>query len=221
MTRLQALICSIAVAPAGLHGSELLIQVTDSTAQPLEHAVVLLGSGADTALSQDTRAGQTARMTQQNRLFSPHVLVVPSGSGVEFPNLDNTQHHVYSFSAAKTFELELYSGQPEAPVEFDSPGVVELGCNIHDQMQAFVVVADTPFHGTSHPQGHIRRPLPEGTGYPLQLRVWHPRLEDNRVLQTLTVSAPVDGPVTVLLAVTPVAEPSTSLERLQQRFRDL
>lgn len=221
MTRLQALICSIAVAPAGLHGSELLIQVTDSTAQPLEHAVVLLDAGADSGSPLDRTASPTARMIQQHRQFSPHVLVVPSGTEVEFPNLDNTQHHVYSFSPAKTFELELYSGQPEAPVEFDSPGVVELGCNIHDQMQAFVVVTDTPFHGTSDPQGRIRLPLPDGSGYPLQLRIWHPRLEDNRVLQPLTVSSPAEGPVTVSLAVTPAAEPSTSLERLQQRFRDL
>ncbi|MGO1462421.1 MAG: Cupredoxin, partial [Oleiphilaceae bacterium] len=70
-----------------------------------------------------------AKVVQKDRMFHPHVLILPTGSSVNFPNRDNTQHHVYSFSPAKPFNLELYAGQPEAPVLFDQPGIVELGCN--------------------------------------------------------------------------------------------
>ena len=147
--------------------------------------------------------------------------MIRTGTGVEFPNLDNTQHHVYSFSPARTFELELYAGQPEAPVVFGTTGVVELGCNIHDQMQAFVVITDSAFQAVSDAGGQARLTIPDDTGFPLQLRVWHPRLEDNRDLQTVTVDSANDGRVAFALSVAAVPEPSGSLDRLQQRFRDL
>lgn len=86
-----------------------------------------------------------AVMEQRNRAFIPHVLAVQTGTAVRFPNLDDVQHHVYSFSTAKPFQLPLYKGNPPTPVVFDKPGVVTLGCNIHDQMSAFIVVVDTPF----------------------------------------------------------------------------
>lgn len=217
MTLLQALICSIAAAPVGLHGKELTIQVTDASGQSLENAVIVL----ETAGAASAQGSEPARMTQQNRQFDPHVLVIPAGTGVEFPNLDNTQHHVYSFSPARTFELELYAGQPEAPVVFGTTGVVELGCNIHDQMQAFVVITDSAFQAVSDAGGQARLTIPDDTGFPLQLRVWHPRLEDNRDLQTVTVDSANDGRVALALPVAAAPEPSTSLDRLQQRFRDL
>ncbi|WP_339801059.1 methylamine utilization protein [uncultured Marinobacter sp.] len=217
MTLLQALICSIAAAPVGLHGKELSIQVTDASGQPLENTVIVL----EAAGASSVQVTEAARMTQQNRQFDPHVLVIRTGTGVEFPNLDNTQHHVYSFSPARTFELELYAGQPEAPVVFGTTGVVELGCNIHDQMQAFVVITDSAFQAVSDAGGQARLTIPDDTGFPLQLRVWHPRLEDNRDLQTVTVDSANDGRVAFALSVAAVPEPSGSLDRLQQRFRDL
>ena len=62
-----------------------------------------------------------------------------------FPNSDNVRHQVYSFSPAKRFQLPLYAGTPAAPVVFDRPGVVAIGCNIHDQMSAYLVVVDMPY----------------------------------------------------------------------------
>ena len=79
-------------------------------------------------------------MNQVGRTFVPHVLPVAVGTRVHFPNYDQIHHHVYSFSRTKTFELPLYRGEEAPPVLFDKPGVVKLGCNIHDWMAGIVLV---------------------------------------------------------------------------------
>jgi hypothetical protein len=92
-------------------------------------------------------------MDQRDHRFVPHVLVVQTGTSVMFPNSDSVSHHVYSFSATKPFELPLYKGQLYPPVVFDQPGVVVLGCNIHDGMLGYVVVVDTPHFALTNEQG--------------------------------------------------------------------
>ena len=81
-----------------------------------------------------------AIMDQVNLAFVPDVLVIPVHSSVQFPNSDAISHQVYSFSSARQFQLPLYRGKPYPPVVFDQPGVVTLGCNIHDNMLAYIVV---------------------------------------------------------------------------------
>ena len=76
--------------------------------------------------------------------FAPDLLVIPVGSTVEFPNSDSVSHQIYSFSPAKRFQLPLYRGKPYPPVHFDQAGVVTLGCNIHDEMLAYLLVTDAP-----------------------------------------------------------------------------
>src|SRR5207248_5774076 len=73
-----------------------------------------------------------AVMDQKNLAFTPRVLVVAAGTPVEFPNNDSVSHQVYSFSAAKRFQLPLYKGEVHPPITFDRPWLVVLGCNIHD-----------------------------------------------------------------------------------------
>ncbi len=98
------------------------------------------------------------------------VTAVPVGTAVSFPNRDTVRHHVYSFSPAKTFELKLYIGTPAAPVVFDKPGVVVMGCNIHDAMVAYVAVFDAPWVGVSDAAGVVRiDALPAGD---YQLEYW-------------------------------------------------
>ncbi|MEC7376677.1 MAG: methylamine utilization protein, partial [Pseudomonadota bacterium] len=151
------------------------------------------------------------------------VLVVPVDSSVEFPNRDNTQHHVYSFSPAKTFNIELYAGRPEAPIVFDKPGIVELGCNIHDHMQGFVVVSDTPTVGKTNDDGQVTLSLgPQQTGNipeRIQLQIWHPRLPDNT--EPVTREVATSEPATVSLSLVPEPPAESSLDLLQQRFREL
>src|SRR5438132_7382630 len=86
-------------------------------------------------------------MDQVDRAFAPDLLVVPIGSTVEFPNSDSVSHQIYSFSQPKRFKLPLYHGKPYPPVQFDQAGVVTLGCNIHDDMLAYLLVTDAPWFG--------------------------------------------------------------------------
>jgi hypothetical protein len=127
--------------------------------------------------------------------------VVQTGTPVQFPNHDTVRHHVYSFSPAKTFEIKLYVGTPAQPVVFDKPGTAVLGCNIHDQMVAWVHVVDTPWFALTR-QGAARiEDAPAGT---YQLQVWHPRWPEGRAphRQPLTLGAG-GGQVTVRLEVAP------------------
>lgn len=152
-------------------GAETLtVQVSNAQGQPLAGAVVALeGEG----LSPRARPGTQAELAQKDRQFRPQLLVVQTGTEVRFPNEDPVRHHVYSYSAAKSFELKLYLGEPAQPVLFDRPGVVAVGCNIHDRMSAHIVVVDTPLYAVTDAQGRARLELPAKAG-PLRLRAWHP-----------------------------------------------
>jgi plastocyanin len=135
---------------------------------------------ADAVLTLHAAKGRTptpppvkTEIEQVDKTFRPALSVVTVGSSVQFPNRDTVRHHVYSFSPAKTFELKLYAGTPAAPVVFDKPGAVALGCNIHDQMSAWVLVVDTPWHARSGADGRAATDVPPGD---YVLRLWHPDL---------------------------------------------
>jgi plastocyanin len=168
----RTLTLSLACAvPSLLHAAALNIAVTDAAGKPLVDAVALL----------DPANGKVAvkpmadvEISQAKRQFQPRVTLITTGTRVLFPNFDTVRHHVYSFSPIKTFELKLYAGVPNAPVVFDKPGVAVLGCNIHDTMAAWVVVADTPWFARSAANGHARiDAVPPGN---YRLRLWHPGL---------------------------------------------
>lgn len=127
-------------------------------------------------------------MDQMNRMFTPEVMVVPVGSSVSFPNSDSVSHQIYSFSAAKRFQLPLYRGKPYPPVVFDQTGIVILGCNIHDWMIGYIDVTDAPFYGTTDTQGAWSAQLPAGR---YQITVWHPRMREQTptLVRELTIDA--------------------------------
>ncbi|MDN6319518.1 MAG: methylamine utilization protein [Marinobacter sp.] len=195
------------------------LQLANGTG-PLTDAVVYLNDGSHLPPVQ-------AEMVQKNRKFHPHVLILPAGSSVNFPNRDNTQHHVYSFSPAKPFNLELYAGQPEAPVVFNQPGIVELGCNIHDHMQAFIVLANTRAIGQTNEQGEVTLAPDFGvTQIPnsLNLNIWHPRLPDNTkpvVRQISSTSLTSTTAETINIELVPEPRHENSMDHLQKRFREL
>jgi plastocyanin len=130
-------------------------------------------------------AQKTAIMDQKNRMFIPHVLPVQTGTSVRFPNSDDIRHHVYSFSPAKQFQLPLYKGTPATPELFDKAGVVTLGCNIHDQMSAFIVIVDTPYFSKTAANGQAVLHGVEPGRY--LLRIWYPDMRDEPVAQNVTV----------------------------------
>ena len=163
---------------------DLKLSIVAPDALAVEDAVVeLLPLNADAAVSS---SGQK-EMSQQDRTFIPFVLTVPKGTRVNFPNLDRTRHHVYSFSEPKPFELKLYVGTPQEPVLFDKPGIVALGCNIHDYMQAFIYVSDSSHARVTDSEGQASLTgLPAGN---YRLRVWHP-WQNGELLETaLTLPA--------------------------------
>jgi plastocyanin len=156
-------------APAS--ASVLSVRVTDAAGRPVRDAVVTL---YPTGQSRPLRASGRYAISQKNLQFHPFLAIVPVGADVSFPNLDDTRHHVYSFSPAKKFELKLFAKDQSRTVHFDKPGVVALGCNIHDQMSAFVVVTDSAWTVRTNPQGVATfADAPDGSG---RVTVWHPYL---------------------------------------------
>jgi plastocyanin len=118
----------------------------------IPQAVVFVQSPAP-AETAGAGAPAAAEMNQIGRTFVPHVLPVTVGTLVHFPNYDQIHHHVYSFSRVKTFELPLYRGESAKPVLFDKPGVVKLGCNIHDWMSGIILVLPTRYFATTDEEG--------------------------------------------------------------------
>ena len=130
------------------------------------------------------------QLTQKNKRFQPHVLVVPVGSMVDFPNRDPFFHNVFSLFDGKRFDLGLYEAGATNSVRFDRLGISFLFCNIHPEMSAVVVAVDSPYYGVSDLSGDIMIPnVPDGE---YELHVWYERssLEDLKTLtKTVSVSS--------------------------------
>lgn len=170
---LLAGLCAWLLGPAVL-AADVNVVVTDAQGRPAADAVVLIepASGRSTA-----RPMPQVDVSQAQRAFQPRVTVITTGTAVNFPNFDTVRHHVYSRSRPKVFELKLYTGVPEKPLVFDKPGIVVLGCNIHDAMEAWIVVSDTPWHAVAGADGKARvGNVPAGR---YTLRVWHPSILGN------------------------------------------
>lgn len=185
-----------ALAAPGAWAALVQVAVQDGAGKPLPGAVAFLDSAQ---ARRQVKPLVGAEVAQEKRRFVPEVLVVTTGTQVQFPNHDTVRHHVYSFSPAKKFELKLYSGTPANPVLFDQPGVVVLGCNIHDQMVGWILVVETPYYARADASGAVRiDKVPPGE---YTLNVWHPGLPVGApaVARPLLV-AEGGAPVTVRLA---------------------
>lgn len=153
--------------------ADMSVAVLDNAGHGVAGIVIIAES--DAALS-DKHVPRAAIMDQQHMQFVPRILVVQTGTGVDFPNSDQIQHQVYSFSAPKSFKLSLYAGHTHPPVVFDHPGLVTLGCNIHDGMIGYIYVTDSPFFGRSDDTGQLQlHGLPAGN---YTLTAWHPQLQE-------------------------------------------
>ena len=165
----------------GAYSNSFSAVITDQQNRPLADAVVELIPHQPLAETVQT----VASVAQRGLMFTPFVTAVPRGSLVDFPNQDKTRHHVYSFSAAKSFEIQLYSGKPEQPVLFDQAGVVALGCNIHDYMQAYIYVGESAYLAVTDDKGMAVFPdIPDGS---YQLKLWHPWQNADWVTQNVQI----------------------------------
>ena len=179
---LPALALSV-MATAAAQAATVTVDVRGPDGRPLTGAIVAV---------EGARVGAPAvrgpyAIEQRNIASAPHILIVPVGATVGFPNRDRVRHHVYSFSKAKAFDLKLYGRDDTRTVVFDTPGVVALGCNIHDSMSGFVYVASTPFAEQVDAAGRASfEGVPAGA---VTIRVWHPSIRSGG--NTLTQGAAV------------------------------
>jgi plastocyanin len=191
MRQVLALVSALiftACAP-GAWAGDVLFSVVNAKNKPAADVVVTAYPEGQRATA--IRFAWPVEMDQRNLQFDPFVLIVPVGADVSFPNRDPVRHHVYSFSPAKPFELKLYGKDESRSVRFDKVGVIALGCNIHDNMVAFIKVVDTPFAAKTDASGQVvLRGLPAG---PVQVRIWHPYLKAPNNEITRTIAAPASG----------------------------
>jgi plastocyanin len=157
---------------APLCAAPLSVRVVDASGRGVRDAVVTFYPSGGAA--RPARPGGRFVVSQKNIQFHPFLTIVPVGADVSFPNFDPTKHHVYSFSPAKRFELKLFARDQSRTVHFDKPGVVALGCNIHDQMSAFIVVTDSAWTVRTNAQGVAA--LADAPNAPGRVTVWHPYL---------------------------------------------
>lgn len=142
--------------------------VKDQQGLPLKNVVLefMVPPHATSVLSEP----RTLIMDQVDKLFKPDVLLINKGDFVDFPNSDNIRHHVYSFSSVNPFELKLYSGRPEKPLQFNNAGVAVLGCNIHDSMVGYIYIANSKHVLMTDEQGLAT--LDDAVEY-RSVNVWH------------------------------------------------
>ncbi len=189
---LISLVLMSAVLPAG--AAEIEVTVLDRERQPVPNVVVNVQSLNGASLPAPTNH---AFMDQIDKRFVPHLLVVQTGTSVEFSNSDIIAHHVYSFSKPNNFMLPLYKGDLQPQITFDHEGVVTLGCNIHDHMLAYILVVDSQAFGKTSFDGKINLTTdnPEG----LTVSIWSPRFKHGRENLTQTINAGKSAAVTFSL----------------------
>ena len=149
-------------------------------------------------------------MDQQNLTFNPHILPIPVGASVDFPNNDKVDHNIFSLSRTKKFNLGSYPPGESKSVLFDKPGIVELRCDVHAEMAAYIMVLKNPYFAVTDDQGRFEisdskhleqngikgiKDLPAGNYI---LKIWHEKLKTQKQM----VAIPKNGDVSVEITAT-------------------
>jgi plastocyanin len=180
----KALFVVSMLAATSSYGGEVGVVVVDKDGQPVSD-VAVYATRTDGRQQIESRAG-TAVMDQVGKQFVPHLLVVQTGTSVEFPNSDTVAHHVYSFSHPNKFTLPMYKGTAHPPVTFEHSGVVTLGCNIHDHMLGYILVVDSAAYTKTDENGSASLYLDDPEEF--EIKIWSPRIRDG--VELLTVVGP-------------------------------
>lgn len=183
MRTLLTVIALVLAEGAGASAQTATVQgkVTCRGVRDCAGALVYIEKVAGRAFAPTTEAV----MDQLKLAFVPHVLPVVAGTKVAFPNSDEVRHNVFSPSPVKRFNLGTYPRGVTKYVVFDKPGVVELLCNVHAEMSAYVVVVETPFVAQVAADGtYVLKNLPPGTH---DITAWREQLKEKR--EPITVRA--------------------------------
>ncbi|MEE8541734.1 MAG: plastocyanin/azurin family copper-binding protein [Desulfobacterales bacterium] len=147
---------------------------------------------------------------QKDLTFMPHILPVPVGATVFFPNHDKVDHNVFSLSRTQKFNFGSYKPGENKSIRFDKPGIVELRCDVHAEMMAYIMVMKNPFFGVSDAKGRFQIPDPDYlkqaglTGIETipagkyTVKTWHEKLKSKKQ----TIEIPADGTVSIKLDLT-------------------
>lgn len=185
MKRLAALLIALALSGHAYAG-DLTVSVRGADGKPVPDVVVMVYPNGQPTKGP-IKFPWAYRVAQQNIQFSPFMLVVPVGADVQFPNLDKVRHHVYSFSPGNKFEIKLYGQEENRTAKMSTPGVVAIGCNIHDKMVSFIRVVDTAYAGKTDANGVVTvRDVPAGA---VTAKVWHPYLRGMKNEKTLAITS--------------------------------
>ena len=192
-----AFVLVLCASAARLTAGDVVVTVQDAKGVAVADAVVSLVALDPPGPVAPPLPAEPAVIVQQGEEFKPYVTAVRVGARISFPNQDKVRHQVYSISKTKPFEIPLYGPGAEQAVVFDKPGIVALGCNIHDWMSAYVVVLETPHFMTTPASGLARlAQLPPGR---YRLEVWHPRLVDETRREVVVSTADDTQAISVTL----------------------
>lgn len=164
--------------------ASLEVSVLDRSGLPVPDVAVYLQKNDGVTLL--AAPGTTAVMDQVDIKFKPNLLVVQSGTSVIFPNSDTVAHHVYSFSHPNHFKLPLYKSDTQPLVNFESAGIVILGCNVHDYMLGYILVVDTPLFALTNGNGISQFDVEIGAVDTVS--IWSPRIKDEARLLSKPVT---------------------------------
>jgi len=134
---------------------DVVSEGTRSKANVVVSLTSLDGAGSTLRSASEAVPVQPPRLVQKGKRFDPHLLVVPVGTAVEFPNRDPFFHNVFSLFEGKSFDLGLYEAGTSRLVHFDRAGVSYIFCNIHPEMSAVVIAMKTPYYAVSNGEGKI------------------------------------------------------------------
>jgi len=185
------------------------LRAVNANGEPVVDAFVAIPEGTIVAPSKEL-----AIMDQANVRFAPHVLAIDTGQSVVFPNSDNIRHHVYSFSDPKRFEIKLYQGVPKQPVLFEKPGLVALGCNIHDSMVGYIFVSPWPEYSVTGETGTIN--LSKAVQ---QVAVWHPWMSGVKEAVMVGVTDMTGNSGVITISVQPPA-PVKTFKKFRRSYGD-
>ncbi len=200
------------------HAAEVVVHVVDSAGGGhAADAIVTLVPAAPAQSPPPAAGAQTRIIDQKNETFIPYVQIVRPGDPVVFRNSDDTRHHVYSFAKIKAFEFVLAPGESSQPMQIQQTGVAVVGCNIHDNMIAYLFVSDAPWIAQSGADGIARlADVPPGH---YQLHLWHPQLSpaNPEVVMPVVVDAPAAA-LKMDIAVALLPDPRQRMDHERMRY---